>query len=179
MSGEIKNKLSIGGGILFLMGAFATFILNEIFDWSFDVIVTSNIILSLADLIFFICFPVGIIFIIIGLIALYPKIERIDKVQAFLFFPEGTHNNDRTIEYHERHYHKKLIVNFKTLPASAYYMSAPNSYGWKLIKKYSDMVVSEVHDNSESEEFTSNWCKQHGYNLFTRSATKKDLLERD
>lgn len=104
-------------------------------------------------------------------------VEQIDEVSAFIFFPKGTPNANRTLDYHENHLHKKIIVNFKTNPHKAYYMQAPDSYGWRLVRKYSDMWVSELHSGSEDEDFTKNWCDKKGFVLIPRSASKDDLLE--
>ena len=105
--------------------------------------------------------------------------ERGEGIMAFIFFPKGTPEENKTLEYHEKHFHKKLIVNFKRKPPQAYYLPTANtSYGWKLIHKYTDMWVSE-EDTIYPDTDTEKWCEKRGYKLNPRSATKYELSKFD
>ncbi|MCX6821930.1 MAG: hypothetical protein NTW30_04090 [Candidatus Aenigmarchaeota archaeon] len=163
-------------GVVFLLGTIIQNLSDRFLDWSWNYLLTSSIIVSFSDLVFVIGIIVGIIFIIVGLKALYSKIERIDNVHVYVFFPSDTLNENKTLEYHKKHFHNKLIVNFKVNPPKAYYMNV-DSYGWKMIKKYQDMWASISQRNSEDETFTQKWCMKKGCILIPRVAIKKDLLE--
>lgn len=107
------------------------------------------------------------------------SIERIDGVEAFLFFPRGTLEENKTLDHHEKHFHKKLMVNFKQKPPQAYYLHAANtSYSWKLIQKYPDLWTS-VEDSAYPDPDTQKWCEEKGYKLNSWSASKKELLKAD
>jgi hypothetical protein len=176
----IKN-IWIISGVLSVLGMIVQNIFNRIFDWSWDYLLVSNIILSFSDLLFIIGIIIGVIFIIIGLREIYPRVEYIDGVQAYIFFPKGTTRDNQTLKYHGTlNTRRKLIVNLKVNPPKAYYLpTASDSYGWQLIKKYSGLWVSELESNTERSDFAQKWCAKQGYELIPRTATKKDLLEYD
>jgi hypothetical protein len=100
-------------------------------------------------------------------------VERIENVQAYIFFPKGTPKKDQTLDYHEEHFHKRLLVSFRKNPPQAYYLPASGaSFGWRLIKKYTDLWVSV-----EGDPDTARWCKRHGYELHPWSPTKTELMQ--
>jgi hypothetical protein len=104
-------------------------------------------------------------------------VEYIDEVQAYLFFPEGTPTENKTLEYHARNLRYRLIVNFKTKPPTAYYLT-PNSEGWHLIEKYPHKWISQIIPSHELDDsFTSKWCAEKGFKLNPWVAEKKHLLE--
>ena len=183
----IKNKW-VKRGVIILIATILQNISNRVFDWSWDYLLTSTIILSFSDLIFIVGITVSGIFIFIisgkwGLKLPTEKmreIEKIDGVNAYVFFPVETPDENRTLNYHSKYLHKRLIVNLKTEPPKAYFMTASkDSYGWQLIKKYSSMWVSELHYDLENKYFTKQWCKAKGYTLIERVASKEDLLDKN
>lgn len=109
-------------------------------------------------------------------------VESIGHIQAHIFFPARTPEEHKTLDYHKKHLHHRLIVNHKTKPPKAYYMT-PNSYGWKFIKDYPHKWVSEVVYSDtyslDDPNFTKKWCDEKGYELIARVAEKRDLLESD
>lgn len=109
-------------------------------------------------------------------------LKNIRKVMAYLFFPAETPEKDKTLDYHSKNLHHRLIVNHKTTPPKAYYLTS-GSYGWKFIQENSDKWVSQVVISKEytidDPDFTENWCKKKGYQLHPRVAEKEDLLESD
>lgn len=120
--------------------------------------------------------------IVITIIVRYKQrrfIERIEKVHAYVFFPVGTPEENNNLDYHGKHFHKKLIVNFKTKPPQAYYLvAADTSYGWKLIHKYPDMWTS-MEDSLYPNPDTHKWCEEKGYKLNPWNASKEELLKTD
>jgi hypothetical protein len=105
------------------------------------------------------------------------SIKWIEGVQAHIFFPKDTPITNKNLDYHKKHFRYKLIINHKTKTPQAYYMPT-DSYGWKLIKKHSDLWISEIGPPSNDPNFTKKWCEKHGYNLNPWKASKKDLLAR-
>lgn len=107
------------------------------------------------------------------------SIERIEEVHAYVFFPVGTLEENKNLDYRGKHFHKKLIVNFKTKIPQAYYLTAADtSYGWKLIHKFPDMWTA-MEDLLYPNPGTQKWCAEKGYNLNPWSASRKELLESD
>ncbi len=105
-------------------------------------------------------------------------IKRIGGVQAYIFFPIGTPEKNKTLKYHKSNFPHRLIVNSKTKPPTAYYLST-DSYCWKLINKYSNLWVSESDPSPYDDNFTKKWIEQNGFILISRNAEKKDLLEEE
>ena len=169
----------VKGVVGFVIFAIIQNIIDRIIDFSGNLLLPTILAVSISDIILIIGIIVAVILIIV-VYKLKSDIERIDKVEAFIFFPKGTLNKNRTLNYHKKHLHNKLIVNFKTKPPKAYYLTRDScSYGWRLIKKYPNMWISQLHSNSESGTFTNKWCKQKGYTLIQRDASEEDLLEED
>ena len=110
-------------------------------------------------------------------------VERIDGVQAHIFFPKGTSQINQTLAHHGTlNRRRKLIVNLKVNPPKAYYIpTSTDSYSWKLIEKYPGLWISQFDTNTnlQREDFTQNWCNNQEYTLIRKMATKKDLLEKD
>jgi hypothetical protein len=107
------------------------------------------------------------------------SIKHIERVRAYIFFPVGTLEKDKNLEYHAEHYHKRLIINFKKRIPQAYPLpNASTCYGWKLIHKFPDMWVS-VEDSTYPNPDIQKWCEKKGYNLNSWSASKEELLESD
>jgi hypothetical protein len=104
------------------------------------------------------------------------SVERIEGVQAYLFFPVHIPRSDRTLEYHEKHFSHRLIVNYKTEPPKAYFLPT-DSYGWKFINKYTDLWISENDPDPSDDGSTEKWCKGKGYQPPKTVATKNNLLE--
>jgi len=108
------------------------------------------------------------------------SIQWIEGIQGYVFFPKGTLEEHKTLDFHTKHFHHKLIINHKTKPSNAYYMTAPDSYGWKFVNKYHRWVseiVSREEYSIDDPNFTREWCKEKGYKLNPWDATKKNLLE--
>lgn len=113
------------------------------------------------------------------------KGERIDYIEGILghlFFPAGTPEKHKTLDYHKRHYHHRIIVNHKMHPSEAYYMT-PDSDGWRFIEKYPKKWVSEIVTDKEYKiddpDFTQKWCDDKGFRLERKVAEIKDLLKSD
>ena len=99
-------------------------------------------------------------------------IKRIDHVEAFIFFPKDTPEVSKTLEYHQKNFHKKVIVNFKISPPEAYYLHASDkSYGWRLIQKYTNIWRSEVDTGFSIEK----WCTDKEFHLNPWDASKDEL----
>jgi DNA-binding MarR family transcriptional regulator len=75
-------------------------------------------------------------------------LENIDHVQAYLFFPRGTPEQNKNLDYHAKNLHHRLIVDLKTTPANAYFLT-PGSAGWELIRKHPEMWISWVVNSDE------------------------------
>jgi hypothetical protein len=104
-------------------------------------------------------------------------VERIKGIMAYVFFPINTLEQDKNLDYHKQHFHKKILVSFRKNPPQAYYLHAANtSYGWRLIKKYPDLWTS-VEDSIYPKPDTIEWCQKQGYELHPWSATKTELRE--
>jgi len=106
-------------------------------------------------------------------------VEYVEGIQAHLFFPVGTPEEHKTLDYHKKYLHHRLIVNHKTNPPKAYYMT-PGSYGWEFIRKYPHRWVSEIVSSDiylDDPNFTKRWCDEKGYKLKPWTADKKDLIE--
>jgi hypothetical protein len=105
------------------------------------------------------------------------EIEYIDGVQAYLFFPPNIPEYTKTLDYHRNHHEKRLIVNLKTVPQEAFYLT-PESFGWKFIQKYPERWISETVDSTllERSNFTKMWCKKKGFKLNPWVAEKNDLV---
>jgi hypothetical protein len=102
-------------------------------------------------------------------------VMRIDGVMAYVFFPAGTLETDKTLDFHKKHCHKKLVVNFRRTPPQAYYLVDTNtSYAWKMVNKYPDMWTP-VEDSFPDQD-TAKWCENNGYEFHPWSATKAELL---
>lgn len=138
---------------------------------------------------FFITIPLDVLYIILVVCTLIiitfavirlkrsMSIDTIEGIQVFLFFPKGTPEKHKTLEYHRKHLHHKLIVNFKTEIPNAYYMPALYSYGGKYAKKFgwvSEIVTLENY-SIDDPDFSEEWCKKRGYKLNPRTASRKDL----
>lgn len=87
------------------------------------------------------------------------KIKFIYGLSAHVFFPEGVFDKDRTLDYHKKYLHHRLIINHKTTPPTAYYLPT-GSYGWKLINKYRELWVSENDPSPRDDGFTKRWCEE-------------------
>ena len=109
------------------------------------------------------------------------SIECIEGVQVFLFFPKETPLENKTLKYHEKYFHHKLIINFNRDPPKAYFMQAPYSYGWKFAKKcgWVSEIVSYKTYSKDDPNFGEKWCKEHGYELKPWKASKEELLKTD
>jgi hypothetical protein len=105
-----------------------------------------------------------------------PDVEYIEELQAYLFFPEGTTGENITLAYHAKNLRYRLIVNLKTKPPKAYYLT-PNSEGWKFIEKYPHRWVSIISPIELNDSFTKKWCDEKGFELKPWVAEKKDLTE--
>jgi hypothetical protein len=162
------------GGIVFVTGAIVQIVLDRIFDWSASILPMVSPA-SLSDILLIVGLIVGSSLIAVGIRKSRLVVKRIDDVQVFIFWPKGTLVEDKTLDFHRKHYHKKLIVNFKTHPPEAYYLIASKtSYGWKLIESYPDLYTS-VEDITYPNPDTEKWCIKKGYHLNTYSASKEDL----
>ena len=99
-----------------------------------------------------------------------------------MFFPKGTPEKDKNLDYHKRHLHHRLIVNGNTKTPKAYYMT-PDSYGWRFIETFPTFWVSEVVNEPnykiDDPEFTEMYCRKEHYRLIKRVADKKHLSEVD
>lgn len=169
--GIVTFLSALVGGIV---SSFATDLYNATKEW----LLSPSLPITIPQLIFTLIAVVGVVLIIYGL-RKTGNVERIEQVQAYIFFPKGTPEEDKTLEYHEKHFHKKLVVNFKKKPPQAYRLPAANtSYGWKLIKKYPDLWIS-VEDPIYPDPDTQKWCEERGYGLNPWSVSKKELLEAD
>jgi len=86
------------------------------------------------------------------------------------------------LDYHMKNFRYRLVVNLKTDPPKAYFLT-PGSYGWQLIEKFPERWISEVIPWSKcaseqtSSEFIREWCNEKCYDLKPGVAEKKDLLE--
>lgn len=98
-------------------------------------------------------------------------------VQAFLFFPKGTDEQDMTLTFSETHHYPRTIVNFKITPPVAYYLPV-GSYGWDFIRKHRESWVSESARTIKNPRFLETWCKQRGYQLMTKTAGRTELFYR-
>jgi hypothetical protein len=97
-------------------------------------------------------------------------------VMAYLFFPKYVPESARTLELHEALHGRRVIVNHKTKPVTAYYLS-PNTYAWRLIKKRAETLwVSETDTEPDNPEFVEKWCQQKGYLLLPHIPDRKELL---
>jgi hypothetical protein len=109
-------------------------------------------------------------------------IQFIEGITAHLFFPVETSEENRSLDYHERHLHHRIIANHKMHPPKAYYMT-PNSDGWRFIMEYPEYWVSEIVTDegykTNDPNFMQRWCDNYGYSLKRKVAEIKDLLESD
>ena len=105
------------------------------------------------------------------------SIVRLNGVMAYLFFPEHITKDERTLEYHKKHFHKKIIVNLNKNPAQAYYLSdSEKNYPWKMISKYDDLWTPITDENYPNAEVTT-WCKDKEYHFNPWSASKLELFD--
>lgn len=111
-----------------------------------------------------------------------PSVSAHNDVSAILFFPKGISEKNKTLGYHAKNLHHRLIVNHKTKPTKAFYLT-PNSDGWKLIESNQELWVSEVVDSRnyriDDQKFTEKYCKKQGWLLMKKIATERDLVEKD
>jgi hypothetical protein len=110
-------------------------------------------------------------------------VEEIEGIQIHLFFPNGTlipKIAREAVDYHAKNLRYKLIVNSKTEPYEAWYMSHPASYGWRLLEKFPDSYVSEWYNagtRTQDDEVTAKWCTKKKFKLIPQDAKKGDLLK--
>lgn len=127
----------------------------------------------------FVTLTIVVIIIVIVRLGQRYSIKHIECVHAYVFFPVGTLEENKNLDYHGKHFHKKLIVNFKTKIPQAYYLTAADtSYGWKLIHKFPDMWTA-MEDLLYPNPDTQKWCEEKGYKLNPWSASKEELLKTD
>lgn len=125
----------------------------------------------------FVTLTIVVIIIVIVRLGQRYSIKHIECVHAYVFFPVGTLEENKNLDYHGKHFHKKLIVNFKTKIPQAYYLvAADTSYGWKLIHKFPDMWTA-MEDLLYPNPDTHKWCEEKGYKLNPWSASKEELLK--
>lgn len=177
-AGVAALLVAIAGGFLV---SFGTDLYNATKEW----LLSSNLPITIPQLIFVLLAVGGIALIIYALRhkpAVTPtedEIERIERVHAYIFFPIGTPEENKNLDYHKKYYHKKLIVNSKTKIPQAYILPAAETcYGWRLVHKYPDLWTSEedsIYPNPDIQK----WCDERGYHLNPWSASKKELLESD
>lgn len=164
----------IKGGIAFVLTVVASSIIDRLIDYSGQIL-PSMMDFILSDIILIVGLIVGGLLIALGIWKSEFKVKRIDGVQAFIFWPKGIPVENKTLDYHRKHFHKKLIVNFKTTPPEAYYLVASKtSYSWKLIGTFSDLYTS-IEDSTYPNPDTPKWCEENGYHLNPHSASEEDL----
>jgi len=136
--------------------------LFQILPLSWESLVT----LALAFVIIF------LIFTILG-----AKRSPIVGVQAYLFFPRNTHDQDKKLEFNEEHHYHRTIVNSKTNPPTAFYLPT-GSYAWKWISKHPELCFSETEEEQDktNPDFLKEWCGKRGYQLQPHPAGRDDLL---
>ena len=105
-------------------------------------------------------------------------VERISGIMAYIFFPKGTPEENKTLDYSKKNFRKRLLVSFRKKPPQAYYLhAAGTSYGWKLINKYLDLWTSVEDSDIDSDQSTAKWCQKQRYELHPWGATKVELKE--
>jgi hypothetical protein len=104
------------------------------------------------------------------------KTVGIKGIQAYLFFLPDSAESVKTLKHHRQWLHHRLIVNHKTTPPTAYYLS-PDSFAWRLVEKQRDFWVAESDPFPEDANFAEKWCQQRGYKLIPRNPTRTDLME--
>ena len=111
----------------------------------------------------------------------HERINYYTKVQAYLFFPKGTSEKDKNLEYHKENLHHRLIVNLKVNPPRAFFLT-PESDGWKFIEEYPEKWVSEIvtspNYSIDDPDFTKKWCEERGFVLKPWVAEKEDLTRK-
>jgi len=101
----------------------------------------------------------------------------IEGISAHLFFPINTERENMTMEYHGTKLRFRLIINHKSEPPEAYYLT-PESFGWRFIEQFPEIWVSEVVNIPMDEHFIEKWCKQNSFKLNKRVASRNDLLSK-
>lgn len=118
---------------------------------------------------------VSLVVVVVTLVAITARQSPIVGVAAYLFFPKGTSDQDRTLPYHKDHHFHRVIVNFKTRPPSAYYLPT-KSYAWSLIEKHPELWVSEWDETPNDPDYVKKWCEAQKYVFAPRVASRNDLL---
>lgn len=120
---------------------------------------------------------VSVIVTVVVLLEQRSYVERIDGIMVYVFFPRGVPEENKTLDYHRKYYHKKILVSYRKRPAQAYRLHAANtSYGWRLINKYPDLWRS-MEDSIYPDPDTAKWSKEQHFELHPWSPTKSELKE--
>jgi hypothetical protein len=113
-----------------------------------------------------------IVFLIFAILTVKPSPT---DVQAYLFFPAGTPEQDMTPDFSRDHHLRRTIVNFKTTPPTAFHLPV-DSYGWKYIQKHRERWVSETDTAPKDPKFLETWCREHGYTFVPIVASRRSLI---
>ena len=119
-------------------------------------------------------FTLSISFVVVFFLFTILNMKRTPlSLSAYLFFPKTTPREFRNLQTRPSH---ATIVNFKTVPPTAFYL-APDSYAWKLIKKHGEsMWISESDPAPDDPNFLRKWCKERNYVLSPRIPDRTELL---
>jgi len=122
-----------------------------------------------------VAFVVVFVGLFVGFTLLTMKQSPIVGVTAYLFFPRGTVNEDKTLAYHEQHHYRRTIVNTKRKPPIAYYLPS-GSYSWRLIERHPELWFSELDTAPKDPDFVENWAKRRDYRFEPKSPSRENLL---
>jgi hypothetical protein len=108
--GSAVMRKAIWGGIGIVIGAIIQSLVDRLIDWSVSILPKGIPFgLTFSDILLIIGIILGASLVIWGIWSSKLNLKRIDRVEAFIFFPKATAEESKTLDYHKRNYHKKII----------------------------------------------------------------------